>query len=169
MHSEPIRRKIYCHSTEEFKGTYLSFLKKNGLDSLFLLLPMTKQEYIKYWILTAEKDWNVVNSLFKDGNYLHCLFFAHLTLEKLLKANWIKDNQENIPLKTHSLVRLAQGTKLSFNEEEMVFLERMNDFQLEGRYPDYQFKIYQRCTKKFTKPVLEKVEEIRIFLIETLQ
>jgi HEPN domain-containing protein len=86
-------------------------------DSLSLLKPMTKQEHIQYWVYTADKDWNVVNSLFKDDNYLHSLFFAHLTLEKLLKAHWVKDNQENIPLRTHSLVRLAEGTRLSFNEE----------------------------------------------------
>jgi HEPN domain-containing protein len=120
-------------------------------------------------MLTAGKDWDVVNSLFKDGNYLYSLFFAHLTLEKLLKAHWVKDNKENFPLKTHSLVRLAEGTKLVFDEDQLVFLERMNDFQLEGRYPDYQFKVYQLCTKKFTEPVLEKVQAIRTLLIGKLQ
>ena len=120
-------------------------------------------------MLTAEKDWNVVLSLFKDGNYVHSLFFAHLSLEKLLKAHWVKDNEENFPVKTHSLVRLAESTKLVFTEDQLVFLERMNDFQLEGRYPDYQFKIYQLCTKKFTAPVLEKVQAIRTLLIGKLQ
>ena len=130
---------------------------------------MTKQEHIEYWIVTAEKDWDVVNSLFKDGNYLYCLFFAHLTLEKLLKAHWVRDNAENLPLRTHSLVRLAQDTKLEFTEDQLVFLERMNDFQLEGRYPDYQFKIYQLCTKEFTEPILERVQSIRNLLIRKLQ
>ncbi len=130
---------------------------------------MTKQEHIQYWILTAEKDWDVVNLLYKEGNYLYSLFFAHLTLEKLLKAHWVKDNEENFPLRTHSLVRLAQDTKLEFSEDQLVFLERMNDFQLEGRYPDYQFKIYQLCTKEFTERILEKVQLIRDEWIGKLQ
>jgi HEPN domain-containing protein len=118
---------------------------------------------------TSEKDWDVTKSLARDDNYLYSLFFAHLTLEKLLKAHWIKDNEENYPLKTHSLVRLVEGTKLFFTEEELVFLERLNDFQLEGRYPDYQLKIYQLCTKEFTEPILERVQLIRTFLIGKLQ
>lgn len=130
---------------------------------------MTKNEHIQYWMLTAEKDWEVVSALFKDSKYVYCLFFAHLTLEKLLKAHWVKDNEENFPPKKHSLVRLAEGIKLVFTEDQMIFLERMNDFQLEGRYPDYQFKIYQLCTKNFAEPVLEKVQAIRTLLIGKLQ
>ena len=57
------------------------------------------------------------------------------------------------------------------NKEEHIqyWLERMNDFQLEGRYPDYQFKIYQICTREFTTQILNKVKTIRICLLESLQ
>jgi HEPN domain-containing protein len=130
---------------------------------------MTKREHIQYWIQTSAKDWDVVNSLFTVSNYPYSLFFAHLTVEKLLKAHWVKDNKENIPPRTHSLIRLIEGTMLNFDEEELVFFERMNDFQLEGRYPDYQFKIYQQCTQNFTQEILERVQAIRISLIEKLQ
>ncbi len=130
---------------------------------------MTKNEHIDYWMLSASKDWDVVNSLFKENNFPYSLFFAHLTLEKLLKAHWIKDNKENFPPRIHSLIRIVEGTKLVFKEEDLIFLERMNDFQLEGRYPDYQFKIYQQCTKPFTEEALEKVQAIRTFLIGKLQ
>jgi len=129
---------------------------------------MTKQEHIQYWILTAEKDWEVVNALFRDGNYLYSLYFAHLTMEKLLKAHWVKDNNDNYPVRTHNLIKLAECTTLAFSEDDLVFLERLNDFQLEGRYPDYQLKIYQTCTKKFTEPILERVQAIRTLLIGKL-
>lgn len=49
---------------------------------------MTKQEYIAYWKTAAEKDWEVVQNLFDKANYPHALFFAHLVLEKLLKAHF---------------------------------------------------------------------------------
>ncbi len=58
---------------------------------------MNKQDYIQYWKASAEKDWRRVNLLFKNRDFVFALFCAHLTLEKLLKAHWVKDNNENYP------------------------------------------------------------------------
>ena len=51
---------------------------------------MNKSDYIEYWRLTAGKDWEAAGHLFEKGDYLHSLFFAHLVLEKLLKAHFVK-------------------------------------------------------------------------------
>jgi len=75
---------------------------------------MNKPEHIQYWILAAEKDWEVVWSLFQSGQFSYSLFFAHLTLEKLLKGLWVKDNEVNYPPRTHSLVRICEGTRSLF-------------------------------------------------------
>jgi len=58
---------------------------------------MSKQEYIEYWKQAADKDWVVVTNLFEKANYPHSLFFAHLVLEKLLKAHFVKDNENDHP------------------------------------------------------------------------
>ena len=64
---------------------------------------MDKKQIIEYWVNSASHDWDAVNSLFKTGNYMHSLFFAHLTIEKLLKAHWVKDNEEDYPPRVHNL------------------------------------------------------------------
>ena len=51
----------------------------------------------------------------------------------------------------------------------MIFLEEFNDFQLEGRYPDYLFKINKICTLEYTMSIIKKVQEIKLCLIEKLQ
>jgi len=130
---------------------------------------MNKLEHVQYWLISAERDWDVAQDLFRSGKYIYTLFFSHLTLEKLFKGHWVKDNDGNYPPRTHSLVRIAEGIRQPLDEETLAFLERMNDFQLEGRYPDYQFKIYQICTSEFTEQVLDKVNSIRICLLESLQ
>ena len=130
---------------------------------------MNKEEHIQYWLISAEKDWSVVQDLLQSNQYAYSLFFSHLTLEKLLKGHWVKSNDGNYPPRTHSLVRIAEGISYKFDEQDLVFLERMNDFQLEGRYPDYQFKIYQICTREFTTQILNKVKTIRVCLLESLQ
>ena len=130
---------------------------------------MNKPDHIQYWLISATKDWEVVQDLFKSKQFIYALFFSHLTLEKLLKGHWVRDNDGNYPPRTHSLVRIAEGINHQFDEETLAFFERMNDFQLEGRYPDYQFKIYQICTKEFTEQVLNNVNAIRKCLLESLQ
>ncbi len=129
---------------------------------------MTKEAHIDYWKNTADDDWEAVNSLYEAGKYLQSLFFAHLVLEKYCKAHWVKDNSDNFPPKTHNLVRLIDATDLVLEEEDLQFLEEFNDFQLEGRYPDYLFNIQRRCNQSYTNTLLEKVKTIKICLQETL-
>jgi len=130
---------------------------------------MTKQQYIDYWINTAEKDWVSVDVLLKGKQYLQCLFWAHLVLEKLAKAIWVKNHTENIPPRIHNLVLLLEQSNIDLGEENMKFLYKYNAFQLSTRYPDYISEIYKVCTKQFTKIQLEKVKEIRVCLLKMVQ
>lgn len=119
---------------------------------------MTKQEYIQYWMITAQKSWQVAKDLFEKADFVESLFFAHLTLEKLWKAHWVKDNASDFPPRTHNLRQLAVQASLIFSPDQLVFLEKMNTFQIEGRYPDYKFTIYQRFDQQETKLILDEAE-----------
>ena len=130
---------------------------------------MTKQDHINYWKLTSQKDWDAVGGLIKIRKYAHALFFAHLALEKLCKANWVKNNPENHPPRTHNLVKILSQTSAVFSEEDLGFLEEFNDFQLEGRYPDYMLKIYKVCNAKYTSTIMQKIKPIRQCLLKKLQ
>jgi len=130
---------------------------------------MTKQQYIDYWMDTAENDWETVEVLFAAKRYSHCLFWAHLVLEKLAKALWVKNHIENTPPRIHNLVLLLEQSNIDLGEENMKFLYNYNAFQLSSRYPDYLSKIYEVCTKQFTETQLDKVKEIRICLLKIVQ
>ena len=129
---------------------------------------MIKKEYIDYWRNAADKDWIAVEHLFEKGDYLHALFFAHLTLEKLIKAHWVKDNPKDFAPKTHNLPYLASKTNINLSPSQVQFLEKMNDFQIDGRYPDYEFKMFKICTDVFTRSVLDDVKIIMIWLQKQL-
>jgi len=130
---------------------------------------MSKVEHIEYWIKSANDDWETVNSLFETKRYAHSLFFAHLVLEKWCKAHWVKDNEENLPPRIHNLVKLVVSTKLNLSEKQLNFLREFNDFQLEGRYPDYQFELHKRCNVEYTQKLLETVNKIKLCLQEKMQ
>ena len=129
---------------------------------------MNKSDYIEFWKIAAEKDWVVVENLFDKENYPQSLFFAHLVLEKLIKAHWIQNNASDFPPRVHNLVRLASQSSLNLTATDLLFLDKMNDFQMEGRYPDYAFLIYQVCTEAHTKALLNDVNTLRIWLISQL-
>ena len=130
---------------------------------------MTREEHIKFWFDSAENDWLTVEALKNAGRYVHSLFFAHLVLEKLCKAHWVKDNEGRYPPKTHNLVYILGQTTLFLSPSQTDFLLLMNDFQLEGRYPDYQQKIYNLYKLNNTGEILNEVKKIKSWLTSNLQ
>lgn len=130
---------------------------------------MTKQDYINFWIEQASDDWSAVDTLFKGRNYLQCLFFAHLVIEKLCKSLWIKYKQENAPPRTHNLIHLLSTTPIELSEDVSEFMLSLNRFQLEGRYPDYLTKMHGICDEQFTLSILDSTNKLRLWLIERMQ
>ena len=129
---------------------------------------MNKISKINYWVNSAENDWKVTGHLLEKDDYAYALFFGHLTLEKLLKAFFVKVKNETPPL-THRLVYLAEKSGLDLTDEQTELLEIVTDFNLEARYPDEKFSFQKRCTKKFTLNYLTQIEEMKKWLLQKMQ
>ena len=136
---------------------------------VFLQNMMTKEQHIKYWMDIAEDDWARKELLFNANDYVFCLYLAHQTLEKLAKANWVRTHQENYPPRVHNVVYLLEQSDIDLGTDLMEFLGLFNDYQLSGRYPDYERNIYKMCTREFAIEKLETVNEIRSCLLKMLQ
>jgi len=93
------------------------------------------EKQIAYWRNGSAEDWDAARELVKSGRTRHGLFFAHLALEKMLKAHVCRVTGDLAP-RVHNLVRLAELAGLSPSEAQRTFLARFNQYQLEGRYPD---------------------------------
>lgn len=96
---------------------------------------MDIKKQIAYWKQGAEEDIDVSQVLIDKRKWRHALFFAHLALEKMLKAT-IVHTTKDIPPKIHNLVRLAHLTNLNFTDEQLNFFRLFNVYNIEGRYPD---------------------------------
>ena len=90
----------------------------------------TKNEHIEFWLSQAEDDCTAVDTLYKGKNYLQSLFFAHIVIEKITKALWIKHNDGNVPPRTHNLIHLLSATPLVLRDEQNEFMLSLNRFQL---------------------------------------
>ena len=70
-----------------------------------------------------------------NGRTRHGLFFAHLSLEKIIKSIICKKSQDIAP-RIHNLSRLSELAALAPDNEKMEYLAEMNAFHIEGRYPE---------------------------------
>lgn len=130
---------------------------------------MDKKEHISYWLVSAERDWKRTTLMFRNSDYVFALFLAHLCLEKLIKAHWVKDNEANFPPKIHNLNKLISQTQLILTDDELIFCADMNKFQIEGRYPDYVSNIYKIANKKYANDYLTICKKLRKKLLEGMQ
>ena len=80
-------------------------------------------------------------------------------MEKTLKAIYVKNNDNKLPPKIHNLVRLSELSNVVLNEEQKLFLDKINDFNLEVRYPEYKNEFYKTCTKEYAEGYLTKIRE----------
>jgi HEPN domain-containing protein len=93
------------------------------------------ERQVNYWRQSSSEDWEVAQELVANGRTRHGLFFAHLAIEKLLKA-LVCQYTRTIPPKTHNLLLLAGKTDLTLSEEQKLFFARFDQYQIEGRYPE---------------------------------
>lgn len=116
------------------------------------------QEQIKYWQNGAIEDWQAGDQLVAGNKIRHGLFFAHLSLEKILKAHVCKITEKIAP-KIHNLVRLAETAGLKLPDDKIDFLAEMGEFNLEGRYPvPFLPKISEKEAKEYIRKTKEALE-----------
>ena len=94
------------------------------------------EKHIKYWLTSAQEDLETAELLIGSKRPRHGLFFAHLALEKLLKAHICNHTQDLAP-RMHNLLRLTEKTNIDFPDKHKEFLAIFDRYQLEGRYPEF--------------------------------
>ncbi len=126
------------------------------------------KEQLTYWLQVSNNDIETAKILYKNRKYLESLFFAHLSLEKILKAHFVALHRE-IPPFTHNLVLLAQKSNVVVEKDDLEFLAEMNRFQIEGQYPDFRYKLYKSLTKRESEMILKRVENLQLWLRKKLE
>ena len=124
---------------------------------------MDKKQIIEYWIQSSDEDFEVMTDLFNLKKYSYALFFGHLTIEKLLKAYYVKNIEINVP-KIHDLLKLADKSKINLTDEQKLMLKNFNTFNIKARYDDFKKRFYKKCDKEFAEENIIKIKKIRDLL-----
>jgi HEPN domain-containing protein len=93
------------------------------------------ENQIRHWRDGSGEEWDVALELMDKGRTRHALFFAHLALEKALKAHVCRAMGVVAP-RTHALLRLGELSRLAFSDAQRALLAEFDRYQIEGRYPE---------------------------------
>jgi HEPN domain-containing protein len=119
-----------------------------------------KDKIIKYWIDSSDDDFDTMIAMFDSKRYNWSLFIGHLMIEKLLKALFVKTNNDYPPF-IHNLLRLAEKCNLNLNDEQRVFFATVTAFNINARYDDYKMSFQKTCTPDFSAIWIEKLKDKR--------
>lgn len=119
---------------------------------------MTNNENIEYWINLAEKDITTAKNLYITKDYHWCLYIAHIALEKMLKAYFVF-KEKKLPPKTHDLIKLSQNSGIVLEQNKIILYHKINEFNIEARYPDKKLSFFKIANKEFTLKYLSIIKE----------
>ena len=124
---------------------------------------------VLYWIEMSDYDLETAEAMLATGRYLYVGFMCHQTIEKILKARW-SNRLEELPLKIHSLSRLAERTGLDkeLPEERMGFIDRLETLNIEARYPSYKERLMKSLTKEYCKWLLAQTKDLQQWIKDRL-
>ena len=128
---------------------------------------MENNTIIESWINSSDNDFLTMNDMYKTKHYDWALFMGHLTIEKLLKALYLKTTGEHPPL-IHDLRRLAERINLSLTDDRIIQLDSISRFNIRARYDDYKQSFYKLCTVEFADEWISKINECRLWIKQML-
>jgi HEPN domain-containing protein len=127
------------------------------------IIILTKEEIIKFWLESSEKDFQTMQHLYKSGDFMWSLFIGHLVIEKLLKAYYVQMKDASYPM-IHNLLRIAEKTGMELNDERQIFYSTVTSFNINARYDDYKQSFYQKCTRLYASTWIEKIKDERLWI-----
>lgn len=96
-----------------------------------------KNQVIKHLLDTSDNDFITMLILFKSKSYNWALFLGHISVEKLLKALYVKKYGHHAPF-THNLYRLTELCNVKLTVEYSDWLDKVTSFNINARYNDYK-------------------------------
>lgn len=110
---------------------------------------MNLKEIENYWAASSDDDMDTTDVLFTKKKYVQSMFFLHLSVEKILKALYVRKNSSEAPF-GHNLQTLAQKIPdVPFEKERLETLAKITTFNIAARYDDYKRSFYKICTEDF--------------------
>ena len=125
------------------------------------------EKIMNHWRETSNDDFKTMNELFTSRSYSWALFVGHISVEKLLKALYVKLHGKHAPT-IHNLYRLAELCEIDLTDEFSDWLDTITSFNINARYDDYKREFYNLCTRGYTESWIVRIKELRKWIEQML-
>lgn len=129
---------------------------------------MGQNEAMSFWVESGIEDWEMAKKLMADKKYHYALFFVQLSIEKLLKAFHIKNNDDS-PLYVHNLVLLAQKAGMELTAVQSEDLKEISSFNIMARYDSYKRDFYNKATSEYAHKWFDTAGRFKQLLLEKIK
>jgi HEPN domain-containing protein len=115
---------------------------------------------VEYWREIAEYDIGTAEAMLSTKRYLYVGFMCHQAVEKILKAYFVFKHRTTPPY-IHKLVFLAEKSSLlsHLSEEQIRFLETLQPFNIEARYPSYKKRLLEILSPQKCESLIRQTKE----------
>ncbi len=124
---------------------------------------------IQYWSDLSNYDIDTAEAMLNTKRYLYVGFMTHQSIEKILKAYYVKIHNETAPF-SHNLSYLAKKSGLyeKFTEEQKAFIDILEPMNIECRYPAHKDRLFQSLTDERCKEILKNTKELQEWIKQRL-
>lgn len=102
--------------------------------------------------------------MFDSEDYIYCMFFCHLSLEKYLKGLYLEILRKEPP-KIHSLIFFLENINSVIPSQFRNFILDLEDAAVATRYPDSLTKLSEQFDKESSFEILSKTKELLKWLM----
>jgi HEPN domain-containing protein len=128
---------------------------------------LNTDKLIQHWLKSSDEDFETMLAMMESKRYNWALFIGHIVIEKLLKALFVKTNNDYPPL-THNLLLLAKKCNLKMTADNEIFLVTVTAFNINARYDDFKKSFQERCTEEYTLLWIENIKLHRQWIKELI-
>lgn len=117
------------------------------------------EKTLNNWISLAEYDLATSKAMLDSGRYLYVVFTAQQAIEKLLKAYYLKINNDTPPY-IHNLLRLLTYCDIvdKLSDVQIDFITELNLYYIETRYTEDVMELSKITDKEKAHNIFIKTE-----------
>ena len=129
---------------------------------------LKNEHIINEWVSASNEDFETMLIMFENKKFNWSLFLGHLVIEKLLKAYYLKINNEYPPY-IHNLLKLAYLSGIDITEDLKLKFTTISAFNLNARYDDYKKSFQKKCNLDYTSLWIDIIKELRSWIKELIK
>lgn len=113
---------------------------------------------VENWLNSARYDLAAAWDMLAAGRFVYTIFFAHLAVEKALKAR-VQEQTVRTPPRTHDLIILLKQARLDPPPDLRDFLGKLAGASTATRYPADLAEVVRAYPREVAEEYLRKSEE----------